>query len=207
MYHFTASKLRDGHPLPPIGEWLEYTGKVTLYRVGEGLWASTHPYDALYYGTGTLLHTVEVEDVECEETFRVAARRRKIIATVDAENLLRVFARWCALRVINNWQAPEIVRTYLEIGDPALRNQVAQLLKGADTMCPSESVRAMQTAWAATLLCALRAAKWTSIWGPEVFLYASGSNSEWSRASSAEGTALSRKFKEMVDNTARACYT
>ena len=27
-FHFTADQLRNGDPIPPIGEWLEYTGKL-----------------------------------------------------------------------------------------------------------------------------------------------------------------------------------
>jgi hypothetical protein len=48
-------------------------------------------------------------------------RRRKILATIDATDLLREFARWCALHVIDLWDAPDVVRKYLETGDASLR--------------------------------------------------------------------------------------
>jgi hypothetical protein len=35
--------------------------------------------------------------------------------------MLREFARWCALQVIHLWDAPDVVRQYLETGDESLR--------------------------------------------------------------------------------------
>jgi len=35
--------------------------------------------------------------------------------------MLRSFARWCALSVIDKWNAPPIVREYLETGDESKR--------------------------------------------------------------------------------------
>ena len=38
-----------------------------------------------------------------------------------SEATLREFARWCALQVIHLWDAPDVVREYLETGDETLR--------------------------------------------------------------------------------------
>ena len=120
-YHFTGETLRDGRPIPPIGEWLEHEGK--LIPCESGLHASVHPFDALKYAPGNLLHLVEVEDYveHGNPPDKVCARRRKILATIDAKKMLREFARWCALKVAHLWDCPEAVRLYLETGKDSLR--------------------------------------------------------------------------------------
>jgi len=47
---------------------------------------------------------------------KFVGRRRKILQTIDTTELLREFARWCALQVIDLWDCPPIVREYLETG-------------------------------------------------------------------------------------------
>ena len=122
-YHFTNNTLRDGRPVPPIGEWLEHEGPITLCE--SGLHASEHPFDALFFAPGNWLHRVELDgDLQShgEPVDKWAGRRRKILATINAELLLCEFARWCALQVIDLWDAPPVVRQYLETGDETLRN-------------------------------------------------------------------------------------
>lgn len=46
-WHFVADTLRDGSPIPPDGEWLEYKGLCVL--CSSGLHASRNPFDALGY--------------------------------------------------------------------------------------------------------------------------------------------------------------
>lgn len=121
-YHFTGDKLRDGRPIPPVGEWLVHEGPIE--PCVSGLHASAHPSDALVYAPGPMLHKVEIEgDIRehGDPTDKVVGRRRKIIASIDATELLRAFSRWCALQVIHLWHAPDVVRTYLETGDESLR--------------------------------------------------------------------------------------
>lgn len=119
-YHFTKKTLRNGSPIPPIGEWLTFTGPVAICR--SGLHASQTPYDALQYAPGQMLHRVELEEVQEEHADKVVARRRKIVATIDATNLLRTFSRKQALTVIHLWDCPAITRQYLETGDDSLRS-------------------------------------------------------------------------------------
>ena len=114
-YHFTATTLRDGSPVPKIGEWLELPASVKLKACPSnkdiadgygGLHASGHPFDALQYAPGSTLHLVNLDGELIEHgspVDKVAARRRKIVATIDAEPLLREFARKCALSVIHLW--------------------------------------------------------------------------------------------------------
>ena len=99
FYHFTGDTLRNGEPIPPIGEWIEVSGEIVPCK--NGLHASKHPFDSLTYAPGHMLHRVELggEIVEHGDPVdKVAARRRKIVATIDAEKLLRIFARRDAAR-------------------------------------------------------------------------------------------------------------
>ena len=114
-YHFVADTLRDGRPIPADGEWLEHTGKVVICK--SGLHASWHPFDALQYAPGKTLCLVEVEGVVSEQSDKLVCRRRRIVKRIDSEALTREFARWCALQVIELWDAPDVVRQYLTTGD------------------------------------------------------------------------------------------
>lgn len=121
-YHFTSETLRNGQPIPPVGEWLEHAGPVEPCQ--SGLHASEHPCDALQYAPGPLLHRVELEGdlvSHGDPPDKWCGRRRRILATIDATELLRAFARWCASSVVHLWDAPEVVRRYLETGDESLR--------------------------------------------------------------------------------------
>ena len=119
-YHFCGDTLRDGRPIPPDGEWLQHDGDVVVCE--SGLHASAHPLDALYYSPGPLLCLVECEDIANEHNDKFVCRRRMIVARFDATELLRAFARQCALDVIHLWDAPAVVRQYLETGDESLRD-------------------------------------------------------------------------------------
>ena len=121
-YHFTAATLRNGDPIPAIGQWLEYTGKIVPCK--SGLHASEHPFDALEFAPGNILHRVELEgelQSHGDPIDKWVGRRRRIIATIDAKPLLREYARWCATRVLHLWDSPPVVREYLATGDESLR--------------------------------------------------------------------------------------
>ena len=119
-YHFTGETLRDGRAIPPIGEWFEHEGAIKMCE--SGLHASPTPFAALQYAPGCLLHLVELEgDLIEQPNDKSVGRRRKIIATIDATDLCRRFARTVALKVVHLWDAPPIVREYLETGDESKR--------------------------------------------------------------------------------------
>jgi len=118
-YHFTGDKLRDGRPIPAVGEWLNHEGQIEMCV--SGLHASAHPFDALKYAPGNLLHKVILKDIVEKQDDKVVARSRKIVATIDATELLRRFARQQALSVVHLWDAPPVVKEYLETGNEELR--------------------------------------------------------------------------------------
>jgi len=72
--------------------------------------AYAHPFDALMAGTGGLYGFLYI--VTLENNVQV------VRAPIDVTELLFDFARWCALQVIDLWDAPAVVREYLETGEP-----------------------------------------------------------------------------------------
>jgi hypothetical protein len=157
-YHFTSSTLRDGRHIPAIGEWLVFDG--VPKPCTSGLHASPTPWDALQYAPGNLLHKVQLDGLivpHGSPINKFAAQKRIIVATIDAEQLMRDFARQQALSVIHLWTAPDIVRQYLETGDPGLR-AAARAAALAAALAASTRTAAWAAAWAASGAAALAAA-------------------------------------------------
>ena len=119
-YHFTGTTLRDGRPIPAIGEALIHDGPVEICR--SGLHASRKASQALQYAPGNMLHRVACEDICDENSDKFVCRERTIIATIDAEYLMRRFAADQALSVSHLWHMPDVVRGYLHSLDPAARD-------------------------------------------------------------------------------------
>ena len=117
-YHFVGATLRDGRPVPPDREWLVHEGDATLCE--SGLHASRHPSDALNYAPGATLCLVECEDIVTEHDDKLVCRRRRIVARIDATDLLWRAAREYAQAVLHLWDAPQVVKDFLASGDESL---------------------------------------------------------------------------------------
>ena len=128
-YHFTSEKLRDGRPIPAIGEWLVHDGPIVMCL--SGLHAGKTPYEALRYAPGPLLHKVNLRGDLTVDTNKVVARSRRIVATIDATNLLRTFARKQALSVIHLWDCPPIMKQYLDTGDASIQSAALSAAESA----------------------------------------------------------------------------
>jgi hypothetical protein len=166
-YHFTGAILRDGKPIPAIGEWLVFDGVPVPCECG--LHASPDAFDALQYAPGNTLHKVVLGGKVVkhgEPIDKVAAQKRKIIATIDAEPIMRLFARRVALDVIHLWNAPVVVKEYLETGDPAKRDAARDAAWGAarDAAQAAAQAAAWDAAWGAARDAAQDAA-WDAAWG------------------------------------------
>ncbi len=118
-YHFVGDTLRDGRPAPPDGVWLEHTGPLVMCQ--SGLHASRHPFDALTYAPGPNLCMVECDGIAAEDADKLVCGRRMIVCRFDATDLSRSVTRQRALDVIHLWDAPAVLRQYLETGDESLR--------------------------------------------------------------------------------------
>jgi hypothetical protein len=161
-----------------------------------GLHACKHPFDALLYSSGVLLHKVELEEA-IHGYDKSVGRRRKIVASIDTTGLLREFARWCALRVIDNWDATDVVRKYLETGNESLREEAETTAAEAVKVA---RVAAEESAEGASLTLAA--------WDAAKAAWLAAAKKEWRAASGAawwsfeEGVAWQSqriKFQEMID--------
>ncbi len=169
-YHFTALDcLRNGEPIPEVGEWLVHSGPVVPCE--SGLHASEHPFDALTYAPGPLLHLVELDGdlvSHGDPVDKWAGRRRRIIASVDATDILWYCARQYALSVAHLWDAPDAVLEFLVTGDENLRAaardaawaaaRAAAWAAACDAACDAAWAAARAAAWAAARAAAARAA-------------------------------------------------
>ena len=200
-YHFVGDKLRDGRPVPADGEWLEHDGPVEL--CASGLHASICPFDALQYAPGGTLCLVELGGTVIHGNDKVVASRRRIIKRIDAEPLMREFARWSALQVIELWDAPDVVRQYLTTGDESLRAAARDAAAwapwdAADAAREAEAARAAAraaadaaatSAWAAA-----RAAREAARAAREA-----ARDAAWAATEDAVWDAQRDRFRKMVD--------
>ena len=177
-YHFTGKKLRDGRKLLKIGEWLIHDGPLEM--CSSGLHASREPFDALQYAPGSILHLVEVGGEIIKGDDKLVARKRKILASFDAEDLLWEYARQCALDVYHLWGNDQtdpkgVCKRYLETGDEKL---------GA-------------AAWAATRAVA-GAAAGAAAWDAAKADARAATEDAWDTAWDAAWDAQRKRFNKMV---------
>ena len=158
-YHFTGSTLRDGRPVPAVGETLVHEGPIEWCQ--SGLYASRTAWDALRYAPDATLHRVLCEDIEREDGDKLVCRRRTIVATIDATHLLRRFAADQALSVAHLWDMPDVVRDYLMTLDEDKRAAAWAAARDAARATARATARAAAraAAWAAA---AWAAAAWAA---------------------------------------------
>lgn len=143
-WHFVGDTLRDGRPIPPDGVWLRHEGPVIPCE--SGLHMSIEPFNALQYAPGATLCRVELKgEIIHHGGDKVVGRARRIIARIDATQLLRRFAADLALSVADNWPMPPIVREYLETLDDSKRAAAWSAARAA-AWSTSEAARAA-AAW------------------------------------------------------------
>jgi len=98
------------------------THKVTCKPVlcESGLHGSKKILDALSYAPGPIVWRVELGgDVDIGDD-KISATERHYLWGYDATDVLRRFARRCALDVIHLWDAPDVVIQYLKTGNDDL---------------------------------------------------------------------------------------
>ncbi len=190
-WHFCADTLRDGSPIPDDGVTLRHDGNLVMCETG--LHASVNIMDALTYAPGHTICRVRVEGHEEQgHNDKLVCRSRTILWRIDGEQVLRDFARWCALQVIDLWDAPAVVREYLETGKEELR------VAAWDAAWIATATTAGTTAWngarAATRAAAgtaTRAAAWAAAG-------AAASAAAWDAAGAAARDAQNKQLTAMV---------
>ena len=157
-WHFVGDTLRYGEPIPADGKLLHHTGSVVICR--SGLHASERIIDALTYAPGNIICRVECDDIIDEQRDKLVCRERTILWRVDGEELLREFARKCALDVIHLWDAPQVVIPYLQTGDPELQDAARATAEAARATAEAAAwdAAARDAAAAASAAAAARAA-------------------------------------------------
>ena len=146
-WHFVGATLRDGRPIPADGETLRHDGDLVLCETG--LHASVRLINALSFAPGETLCRVRCEGRIIHDDDKLVCSERTILWRINATDLLREFARRCALDVVHLWDAPEIVLDYLRTGDETKRDAARDAAWAA----------AKDAAWAAA-----RDAAWAAAW-------------------------------------------
>ena len=139
------------------------THKVTRKPVlcNAGLHGSKRIIDALSYAPGPIVWRVELGGEMAIGDDKISATERHYLWGYDATDVLRRFARKCALDVIHLWDAPDVVIQYLKTGDENLRAAArdAAWAVARDAARAAAWAVARDAAWDAA-----RAAAWAAAW-------------------------------------------
>ena len=167
-WHFTGNTLRDGSPIPAIGETLVFPDEVEICKSGYH-W-SLKPHHALRCAPGATLHKVRFGGYVKMGYDKGVSSERTIIASIDATHLLRRFAADQALSVSHLWDMPKVVRDYLTTLDESKRdaarnaawNAARNAAGVADRSAAGIAARAAAgvAAWSAAM-----DAAWSVAWG------------------------------------------
>lgn len=116
-----------------------------------GMHGSVRAIDALQYSPGPMVCRVEISGDVIFGDDKLVGRNRKVLWIADASKALSDFARWCALQVIDLWEAPTVTRQFLETGDESLRQAAyeAALATLSTSRCPRSA--AACAAWKAAM--------------------------------------------------------
>ena len=142
----------DGRAIE-LGKRYSVRGKLVICE--NGFHGSRSPFDALQYAPGPILYRTLHSGAVIEEEDKLCSRHRVHVERRDATAILRVFARQQALSVIHLWNAPEVVRQYLETGDESLRSAARSAARAAARSAARAAARdaaraaAGDAAWAA----------------------------------------------------------
>jgi hypothetical protein len=137
--------LRDGSKAPSDGKWLEVKGSPVL--CSHGLHGSIQPFNALLHAPGSILTLCEFGGEIAYDTDKLVAQRRKILARMDATEMLRYFSRTQAMSVAHLWEPPDVVAEFLITGDESIRDAARAAAWDAARAAAWDAARA--AAWAA----------------------------------------------------------
>ena len=122
-WHFLNVDRRFGYDDGNLAEpGYVYSVKGPVKLCSWGLHASKRAIDALEYAPGPIVGRVVLSGEIVHGDDKIVATHREYLWIADATETLRAFARWSALQVIDHWDAPDVVRRYLESGDESLRD-------------------------------------------------------------------------------------
>ena len=143
------------------------------------------PWQALQFAPGPYLYQVRCEGVIVEDDEKGGCSERTYLAMRDTTEVCRTFARSEALRVIHLWDAPAVVREYLETGREDIRAAARDAARDA----------ARNAAWAAARDAAWDAAR-DAAW-------AAARDAAWAAAWAAAGDAAGDAARDAAGDAAR----
>ena len=128
-----------------------HTVTCDLVMCEAGLHASKRIMDALKYAPGPYVWRVELGGDILKDDDKAVATERTYLWGYDATDVLRDFARRCALDVIHLWDAPDVVVEYLETGNEDIRAAARYATRYAARDAAGAAARdaARAAAWAA----------------------------------------------------------
>ena len=183
-----------------MGETLRVDGEPVLCE--QGLHASRRLFDALGYAPSNtlVLCRVTLGGSVKHDNNKSVGNERAVVAMLtmeETDKLLRDFARWCALQVIHLWDAPDVVRQYLETGDESLRDAARSAARAA---------AGVAAAWAAARAAARDAARAAAVDAAvDAARAAAVDAAAWAAARAAASleyaTELERRGLEAIENS------
>lgn len=144
-WHFTGPTLRDGRPIPPVGERLTVSQPLELCAVG--LHGSERLIDALRYAPGNLLHRTKHEGRILYGSDKLCSSARIILWSLDEATVVTIlgsFIRSCALDVLHFCHMPALVREYLETGEEVIKAAASAATR------PASIDASLAASWAAS---------------------------------------------------------
>jgi hypothetical protein len=205
-WHFTGNKLRDGSPLPKIGVWEHYEGKLELCAAG--LHWSRDPFDALQHAPGANLRRVEIKGDFLEQEDKGCSHYRRTVYQTDATELLRYFARVQALSVVHLYPngTDDVLFNYLMTGDESIRDGARSAAESAARHAARAA--AQSAAWAAARSAAesaaqsaARSAAESAAWAAAGSASRSPAGPAWSAAWDAADSAARKMFNKLIGDT------
>jgi hypothetical protein len=181
-----------------IGKRHSLRGEIIICE--HALHASRDPFDALSYSSGPYLYKVRCWGDVVEQIDKLGARNREYVAMMDATNMLLQFAREQALSVVHLWDAPEIVKAYLETGNEDIKEAAMGAAVGATRETPTEASTAASTAaaWAASRATSVTAA-WEACWAAsKATAWAASRAMVWETAWETARETARNKFNELT---------
>jgi len=135
-----------------------------------GMHGSIKIMDALSNAPGPIICRVDITGDVVEGWDKIVGRNREVLAMIDGTEILRKFARLCALDVARLWEAPEVVIKYLQTGEEAYRTAAWGDAAAWAARAAARDATWGDAAWAAraaarTAVWAARAAAWDAAWG------------------------------------------
>ena len=220
-WHFANNTLRDGSPLPAKGVTLPRIEHIEPCRLGYH--ASERAIDALQYAPGSMVARVRlIGNTRAHGTpvdKHVGHVRETLSSYIDSGETLRAWGRWCVLQIIHLWDAPDVVKTFLETGQEDLRDAAraaAAQTAAQDAAWAAARDVAQDAAWAARTAAwtaardmaqdaawAARTAAWTAAqdaaraaaWAA----WAAARNAAWDAARDAARDEQNKKLTEMLE--------